>query len=234
MPRDRDSSSGTDIRPVTQAILLRRRLRLNDLWEEAMEKPWLWLGLFLLLGTWALTPGAFLFSSRAVAGAIADRDYVASRDLLLNDDEATQAKRLEARNGVLPVYDFDPGVAGDRDEALAHFFAAGRQLLAQGKEAEARAEAVRELTAKPAGPADVKVSPEQARLLVARGFSSDLEDRVRGALAQTLRRGVVANKDQLLHGRRERPPRPVRQPRLPGRGAERLRVRGPGLERLQE
>jgi cyclic-di-AMP phosphodiesterase PgpH len=203
MARDRDSNSVTDIRPVTQAMLLRRQLRLHDLWEEAMEKPWLWLGLFLLLGTWALTPGAFFFPSHAVAGAIADRDYVATRDLLLNDDEATRAKQREARDRVLPVYDFDPGVAGERDNAMAQLFAGGRRLLAQGqgKEAAAREEAVRELTARPPGPDDVRLTPEQAEPLVARGFSSDLEDRVRGALAQALRRGVVANKDQLLENR---------------------------------
>ncbi len=203
MPRDRDSSSVTAIRPVTQSMLLRRRLRLNDLWEEALEKPWLWLGLFLLLGAWALTPGAFLFSSRAVAGAIADRDYVAPRDLLLNDDEATGAKQREARDRVLPVYDFDPGVAGDRDAVVAQLFDDGRRLLAetQGKDAAERAEAVRELAARRQGPEDVKLTPEQAELLAARGFSSDLEDRVRGALAQALRRGVVVNKDQLLENR---------------------------------
>ncbi|HEX3555950.1 MAG TPA: HDIG domain-containing protein [Thermoanaerobaculia bacterium] len=203
MARDKDSTGVIDIRPATRAMLLRRRLRLRDAWEQALEMPWLWLGLFLLLATWALTPGAFLFPNRAVAGAIADRDYVASRDLLLKDDEATLAKQREARDAVLRVYDLDPGVRGERDAALAQFFDNGRRLLAegQGKEAAVRAEVVRELTASPPGPGGIKVTPEQAELLVARGFSPNLEDRVRGALGQALGRGVVANKDQLLENR---------------------------------
>jgi putative nucleotidyltransferase with HDIG domain len=204
MARDRDTTSAIDIRPTTRSILLRRRLRLHDLWENAVEMPWLWLGLFLLLGTWALTPGAFLFSSRAVAGAIADRDYAATHDLLLDDDEATRAKQREAREAVLPVYDLDPGVAGDRDGAVARFFAQGRRRLTdgEGKEtAAARAQVVLDLTSSPPAPDGVKVTHEEAMLLAARGFSSDLEDRVRGALTQALRRGVVANKDLLLENR---------------------------------
>src|SRR3954466_14727413 len=113
MAREKDSPTGViDIRPATRAMLLRRRLGLRDAWEQALEMPWLWLGLFLLLATWTLTPGAFLFPNRAVAGAIADRDYVASRDLLLKDDEATLARQREARDAVLRVYDLDPGVRG--------------------------------------------------------------------------------------------------------------------------
>src|SRR4029078_3770469 len=47
----------------------------------------------------------------------------------------------------------------------------------------------------------VKLTVEQAEMLTRQGFSSDLEDRLRGALAQALRRGVVANKALLLENR---------------------------------
>src|SRR6185295_47917 len=42
---------------------------------------------------------------------------------------------------------------------------------------------------------------EQAQLLVRHAFSPDLEERCRGAVAQALRRGVVANKSLLLENR---------------------------------
>jgi len=203
MARDRESTGVIDIRPATRAMLLRRRLRLRDAWEQAMEKPWLWLGLFLLLATWTLTPGVFLFPNRVVAGAVAERDFVATHDLLLNDDDATRVKQREARDAVLRVYDLDPSLRVERETALSRFFANGRRLLAEGrgKEAAIRAQVVRELTMNPPAPDEVKVTPEQAALLAARGFSTDLEERVHGVLNQTLRRGVVANKDQLLENR---------------------------------
>jgi putative nucleotidyltransferase with HDIG domain len=207
MARDNDPSTVTEIRPVTSgtgSIRLRKRPRPRDLWERAIEMPLLWLGVFLILGTWCLVPGAFLFTKRAQAGAIADHDYVASRDLLLNDDEATRRKQAEARNAVLPVYDLDPGAASEYEGRMAQLFDRGRRVLArQGGEAsrEAREAVVRALTAPPQPPNAVKLNAEQAELLARKGFSSGLEDRLRGGLVQVLRRGVVANKDLLLENR---------------------------------
>jgi putative nucleotidyltransferase with HDIG domain len=202
MARDNDPSTVHDLRPVTGTIRLRRRTRPRDLWERAIEMPWLWLGAFLVLGTWCLLPGAFHFTSRAQAGTIADRDYVASRDLLLNDDEATRRKQRDARDAVLPVYDLDPGAVAEHDARMAQLFAQGRRLL-EGEKAggAAREETVRALTAGPQPPGAVKLTEEEATLLARKGFSPDLEDRLRGALAQELRRGVVANKDLLLENR---------------------------------
>ena len=212
MSHDKDATSVTEIRPGTGTIRLRKRRRARDLWDRAVEMPLLWLGLFLILGTWCLMPGAFLFSHRVEPGTIADRDYAASRDLLLNDEQATAAKQKEAREAVLPVYDYDPGVIAERDAQAADLFAKGRRLLARvvvqkqgkelpGAEAAAREAALRDLMAGSAPPEGFKLTPEQAELLARKGFSPDLEDRVRGALTQALRRGVVANKDLLLENR---------------------------------
>jgi putative nucleotidyltransferase with HDIG domain len=202
-----NATPAPEIRPAaggTGSIRLRKRPRPRDLWDRAGEMPLLWLGAFLLLGTWCLVPGAFLFSRRAEPGAIADHDYVASRDLLLNDDEAMRQKQLEARSGVLQVYDFDPGAIQEHDLQMAQLFDRGRRLLASGggksAGAAAREAAVSDLTSNPA-PNGVKLTPAQAELLAGRGFSADLEDRMRGALSQGLRRGVVANKDLLLENR---------------------------------
>ena len=60
----------------TGAFLLRRGLRSRRPWQRALETPALWVALFIAIGTWALMPGAFLFSQRAVPGTIAGRDYV--------------------------------------------------------------------------------------------------------------------------------------------------------------
>jgi putative nucleotidyltransferase with HDIG domain len=205
MARDHDTST-SEIRAVTGTLRLGRQPRFRDSWDRALEMPLLWLALFLVLGTWCLLPGAFLFSNRAVPGTVADRDYVATRSLLLDDDEATGVKQREAREAVLPVYDLDPGVIGERDAELARLFVRGRRLLAPAADGaveavEAREAAVRELTAAPSSPASLRLTAEQVQLLSRKGFSPDLEDRIRGALTQALRRGVVANKDLLLENR---------------------------------
>ncbi len=47
----------------------------------------------------------------------------------------------------------------------------------------------------------LELTPEQVAVLVRKGFSPELEDRLRGVLAQALRRGVVENKALLLDNR---------------------------------
>jgi putative nucleotidyltransferase with HDIG domain len=166
--------------------------------------PALWVTLFLLLGTWALVPGAFLFIPRAVPNTIADRDFIAVRDLLVLDEDATRAKQEQAREEVLQVYDFDPSLAADREREVAQLFTRGRRLLGRnGSEAAGeaeRADVVQELLSG-APPEGLHLSAEQLDLAARRKFSPDLEDRIRGVLAQALRRGVVANKTMLLENR---------------------------------
>jgi cyclic-di-AMP phosphodiesterase PgpH len=187
----------------TGAFNLKRKLRPSDVWFRALEMPALWVALFLLLGTWALVPGAFLFTPRATPNTIADRDFIATRDLLLLDEEATRSKQEQARAEVLQVYDFDPGVAAEREKQVAQLFAHGRRLLArpEAPTSEAtRADIVRELLDS-VPPEGLHLTAEQLDLAARRKFSPDLEDRLRGLLAQALRRGVVANKTMLLENR---------------------------------
>lgn len=183
---------------------LRKRVRAAELWRRALETPALWVVLFLFLGTWALVPGAFLFAPRVTANSIADRDFVATRDLLLRDEEATQAKEEQAREAVLPVYDLDPGVAVELEEQMAQLFGRGRRLLAAGNganEEAARQQVVRDLMSRPPAPEGVRLTQEQLELLARRRFSPELQDRLARVIAQALRRGVVGNKTMLLENR---------------------------------
>jgi putative nucleotidyltransferase with HDIG domain len=208
MARDKDQTGVIEIRSATGTIRLPKGPRPRDLWDRAVEMPFLWLGLFLVVGAWSLMPGAFLFSHRAEPGTIADRDYLASRDLLLLDGNATQTKQREARDGVLPIYDLDPAVVRDGDRKLAELFNLGRSLLVRvsvgsdgGRVAvqSDRKAVLEELASQSAD--RLRTTREQLELLLRRDFSRDLEDRLRSLLGQALRRGVVANKDLLLESR---------------------------------
>lgn len=204
MARDKDRTSPIALIHGSHPRVSAWRVRPAEIWQRTLEQPWLWVGLFLALATWMLVPGSLRFSPTAVAGAVADRDYLASRDLLLHDEEATRAKQEQAREAVLPVYDLDPGVTPERDRQLAQLFARGRRLLAQAGESPGEAETAAiaaKLLPKDPGPDDLRITPQQAALLVDKKLSSDLEDKVRGAMALALRRGVVGNKALLLENR---------------------------------
>jgi putative nucleotidyltransferase with HDIG domain len=204
MDRDKGSPSRIQLLVDTGTAHLRRRWRSKDLWRRALETPALWVALLLVLGTWCLMPGAFLFKPRVTPGAIADRDYVAPRDLLLEDEAATRAKQERAREEVLQVYDFDPGLAAERERQLAELFARGRRRLAQipaepgGQILEA---VVQEVVAGETARHGLRLTAEQAELLVRKKFPADLEERLGGLIAQALRRGVVSDKALLLENR---------------------------------
>ncbi len=189
--------------PVRRPPLGRRAADvLAGLWQGALETPSLWVLLFLLLGTWALLPAGFLTAPRVAAGAIASRDYVAPRDLLLPDDEATRERQARARFEVLPVYDLDLGVARERAAQLADLFTRGRQLLARpGQGGQRNQPPLAELLAAGQGAGGLELSPEQAELLARRLFPRALEERLAGLFAGALRRGVVGNKALLLENR---------------------------------
>jgi putative nucleotidyltransferase with HDIG domain len=277
MAAPKPSTARIHLLPSLRRRGLLHRLGRRGLWRRLLELPWVWVALLVVGGGAALTPGALLLapllSSRLAPGSVAGRDYVASRDLMLYDAAATLAKQEQARERVLPVYDFDPGVLAQRDAQIAQLFAAGRQRLPAARDEAARAALARDLAAPPmepaaasaaaggaagagagapgapgaphlasagapapapAGPAAssppstpftrftpsdltaaatsplalparspeaLKIGPEQVAVLVRKGFSAELEDRLRGVLAQVLRRGVVENKGLLLDNR---------------------------------
>jgi putative nucleotidyltransferase with HDIG domain len=177
------------------------RWRLPDeIWQQALSQPWVWVALLLLVGTWALAPEA-LFSRRVVPGSIAGRDYIASHDLLIEEAAATHAKQDEARRHVLPVYDLDTAEIQQRDHELEDLFAAGRKQLGGARDEAQRLQAGRQLLAIDPPPGGIRLSQGVTDLLARKSFSSELEDRVRGLVSQVLHRGVVANKGLLLENR---------------------------------
>lgn len=198
MSSDKDDTTAIRLLRASRKASLWGRLRAGDLWNRTLERPDLWAVLFLLVGAAMFEPAALRWGGEVKAGTIALRDYVATRDLLLLDEAATEKRQQAAAEEVPPVYDFTPGPTGDGQLAL--LFSAGRAVLTEDAEATAEELAERLVPAAP-GPSAVKVTAEQVALFGRRRFSADLEDRLRGVLSQAQRRGVVANKAQLLENR---------------------------------
>lgn len=205
MTPDPDPTATVEVHPSSRGLRRRPRLRLYDLWLRGFDHPWPWVAVFLVIGAWSLGPGGFFFAPRPVPGSIADRDYVASRDLLVEDEVATRAKQESAREAVLPVYDLDSELTAERDRSWAELFAQGRQAVARSAAMEGGRESgndlVRDWSSPGGAPAGLKLAAPQILLLARRGFSSELEDRLRGLVAQILGRGVVDNKALLLEQR---------------------------------
>jgi putative nucleotidyltransferase with HDIG domain len=134
-PPSRGGSGGGKVTRRSRKKLTRRAAeRTLEIWGALLEIPALWVALFVVLGAWLLAPASPLFVAQVPAGSIATRDYVAPRDLWLLDQASTQEKQRRAREGVLPVYDFDSAAIAARQTELRRLFAEGRRFLETGPE----------------------------------------------------------------------------------------------------
>ena len=159
-------------------------------WHRLLEIEWLWIGLWLLTGMAVLFPAGH--GSRVHPGEIAQRAWIANRDLLWQDHDASREKKEQARAEVLNVYDFEPDAARGREDELSQLFELGRSTLT-AEESTSKAA----IDAWIAG-SHLKVTPGQIGVLRQHEFSSDLEERLKGVISQVLRQGVVASKAELL------------------------------------
>ena len=168
-------------------------------WQRALERPALWLLVWLVLGTWVLLPQDPLsrFEPEEVTvGAIAERDYVAPVDAQLEDFAATERERERVRREVLPVWDFDSAAAALAELRFAALFDAGRRLARERPDLSV-AERLETLQAE----SELTLSAAAVALLHQEEWSPALEDRVRSTLATLLQAGIVADKEQLLQQR---------------------------------
>ncbi|MEE2775318.1 MAG: HDIG domain-containing metalloprotein [Acidobacteriota bacterium] len=177
--------------------------RLGRLWQTCLEQEPLWVVVFLLVGSFVLLPQGPLFVTRVQPGQIAARDYVASREILKEDGESTDEKRSRARDGVLTVYDYEPGAGQAREGEIVQVFEVGRATalaIDDGFEELADVEGPDALSALMAA-SSLQISSEQLDVIKELEFSEELEDRLKNLLTEVLRRGVVSNRAGLLEER---------------------------------
>ncbi len=182
----------------------RRQQPVRDRWNKILENDLAWGAILVLVGSWILAPSGVFLAPEVEVGQIATRDYLASRDVLVPDLEATAAKKERARDAVLPVYDFDYGKSSEQDEQLSRLFLRGREALALSDEAgddEEGGDPLERVRQRLEGATSIRVSEAVLPLLMEQRFALELEDRTRTLVRTLLRGGVVANKQLLLENR---------------------------------
>jgi putative nucleotidyltransferase with HDIG domain len=160
------------------------------------------VALFLVVGTWALMPRLTFVDTPVSPGLIAQRQYVATRDLMVPDDVTTADRQKAAREGVLAVYDRDSDLERAVDQGLAALFSKGREWAElelpneeiEGSRSSDLAPHLEEITG-------LRISEQDFRLLVALDFRQELEDAMRGASLEALGRGIIDNRALLVENR---------------------------------
>jgi putative nucleotidyltransferase with HDIG domain len=180
------------LRRVTNPIR-RTAARSDGSPGEADKTRWIWAAAYVLVTTLCFSPTLTLPSSPARAGAIATRDFVAPRDLIVTDPAATARRRAEAAADVLSVYDWDSTASARLEKEIADSFRRARESLASRRRSGGLA-AVRESFGLPVG--------EEAFAALSRlSFSQEIEDRLTAAAGDLYRGGVVDNRDLLMENR---------------------------------
>lgn len=84
-------------------------LSFNFLTNPAHQRWVIALGLCLILAI-ILAPEIHLFAPKYKAGMISAKDIKADRDFLVEDQESTKQKKIDAGKNIKPVYDYDGNV----------------------------------------------------------------------------------------------------------------------------
>jgi putative nucleotidyltransferase with HDIG domain len=134
-------------------------------------------------------------------GSIAAADIVAPADLTIEDTEATDARRQDARAQTLPVYVFNSNVLASTELKVRQFFAYGRDWLARTSSPSRKVEALRkEIT----DGFDIEPAATDLSLLIRLGFPASLEDALTQLLSVPLSRGVIMSRGLFTHREPER------------------------------
>jgi cyclic-di-AMP phosphodiesterase PgpH len=157
-------------------------------------RPFFWALAYVLATTFAYSPTLSFRGPSGDIGAIARRDVVAPRDLIVPDSVATERRRAEAIADVLPVYDWDSGAAARFEKRLRQSFLRAREAWAVTRRHPSSGsppQSVRETFEMP-------IRDEALTALARASFSPEVEERLVAAAAEQYRGGIVDNRDLMM------------------------------------
>jgi len=177
----------------------KRRLAatLQDTCERILGRhvPWAAVVVVLLTPIMSLQECGLPSPSYEV-GEVAQATIKAPYDLEIVDERATLQRREAERENVPPVYDFVVNLAAQQRAKMVQLFDDGRRAMAGLPPAGDTAQR-REATAALAKELERQVGSEPARLLVARAFSTGLEEAVLAIHSDIMQGRIVDERDRL-------------------------------------
>ncbi|MBW2039874.1 MAG: HDIG domain-containing protein [Deltaproteobacteria bacterium] len=154
---------------------------------------------WLLLIVVSLSVATFLSPTLEVAppnykvGDVAVKDVISDRDLLVKDKTATEKKREDAANKVLPVYDYDPSVIPEVEGVIHSAFS----LMRRYRAGEAQ-KGERDLKGEVEATLGFHLAPHEYQALKDHRFNGKVLKGIVDVIAPLMNKGVVSNKELLL------------------------------------
>ena len=140
-----------------------------------------------------LSPVIQLPSEHYRVGDIASADIKSPQDFLVEDENATLGKRIEAEMAVISVFDYDPSVLQKVMERIRTSFSHMRAYVERGQiegQEEVRKEEFEELLG-------ITLTPKEFDLLMKGGFNRSTEDIILGFVQPFVNKGIVGDRNFL-------------------------------------
>jgi hypothetical protein len=169
--------------------------------KQIVQNPFVLVFLFVLVLAYIISYLPSQSLPLPKEGEIAAGDIIAPADLTIEDTQATEARRQDVRDAVLPVYAFNPNVLSNTETKIRQFFAAGRDWLNQ---TASPARKVDDLQKTLVDKFDVEAPPADLGLLVRLGFPVGLEDALVRLVGVPLSRGILVSKNLFISREPER------------------------------
>jgi len=172
-----------------------KRSKTAELIYEVSRNPFIFLVIFVAVIAYfiAYIPSRSL--PVPMIGEIASADIVAPADLTIVDLDATEEKRTEAVNTVLPVYTLDENVVLNTEEKIREFFNSGRILLEDKDKIEKPKQFLTEIYEKFA----LELSNKDLSSLTKIKFSEVFEESLINLIIKTSQKGIILSKNLFIH-----------------------------------
>jgi putative nucleotidyltransferase with HDIG domain len=173
-----------------------KRTKSTELLHEISRNPFIFLVVFVAVIAYFIA----YIPSRSLPipsiGEIASADIVAPEDLTIVDLDATEEKRTEAVNAVLPVYTLDRNVALNTEEKIREIFSSGRILLEENETIENPEQFLTEAYEK----FGLELSDKDLNTLTKIKFSEVFEESLINLIVKTSQTGIILSKNLFIHG----------------------------------
>jgi putative nucleotidyltransferase with HDIG domain len=170
-----------------------KRLYLAPIYLNPTAQRWM-IGITSTIVLVLLLSPAIRFPSKQYQiGDVSSTDIKSIQDFLVEDENVTLTKRIEAKMAVLSFYDYDPSILQKAVGKIQTSFSIMREYVEfgeiRGQEGERRKD-LEELLG-------ITLTPKEFGSLVRSGFDQSIEDIIIGFIQPIMKKGVVGDRDFL-------------------------------------
>jgi len=200
-------SKGTPAKKPTNNSSQPNNEKTQSFWHKFIRNPFLFLFIFVAVIAYFISYLPSKSLPEIEEGEIATTDIIAPADLTLVDQEATDKKKNEAVEALLPVYSLDPNVFLNTEEKIREFFISGRELLKESV-TSTKMRNFRQVTNEKYG---FEISTNDLRALIKVKFAVSLEENLIKVIGKIAAQGIIL-KNLFIHGEEKKGITLIRSP----------------------